>query len=71
MRGERLEVANKIARRRVNKGYDIYDRDRWRLYRKVTSRCSCWMCGHQRKHNGPKISEQREMQDESLQMVIL
>lgn len=24
--------------------------------------CSCWMCGHARRHNGPTIQERRHFQ---------
>lgn len=68
MRGHRLEQADKKAKRRV-KGmsfdFDDYKPD-YRQYRKTTKRCSCWMCGNRRKHEGLPISELREMQDEFL-----
>ena len=30
------------------------------IYAHTPKRCSCWMCGNQRKINGPRISEIRK-----------
>ena len=27
--------------------------------KKASGICSCWMCGHRRNHNGPRVSEIR------------
>lgn len=31
------------------------------MHAKTPKRCSCWMCGNQRKNHGPKISELKWM----------
>lgn len=66
MIGERLEQANKKAKKRaegISYYFDDFKPD-YHYYRKTTKRCSCWMCGNRRKHEGLPISELREMQDE-------
>jgi len=66
MIGHRLEVANKKAKRRAglmdSQTNYPYVSEHWYLYRKVTKRCSCWMCGHQRENLGPTIQELRQQE---------
>jgi hypothetical protein len=33
----------------------------WQIYRKVTRRCSCWMCGNERRHFGKPTVQERRM----------
>jgi hypothetical protein len=76
MLGYRLQQANRIAmvqfKRRCNT-YECY----WRWFtttekiqaytremgilRKTRKLCSCWMCGHRRRYEGPTMNERRQI----------
>jgi hypothetical protein len=69
MLGKRLQKANQIARKRMKreKSLDPWfpDDDKYLgIMRKTGKRCSCPMCGNQRKHFGLKTLQ--EIKDESL-----
>lgn len=64
MRGIRLKVANHLADK------FLYTENCWwgdkserahGIARKTKCVCSCWMCGHRRKHNGPNMQEIRQL----------
>jgi hypothetical protein len=61
MLGKRLWKANQIAKR-ITYQYRVSDAwfmDNWRRYRKVRVRCSCFMCGHRRRYEGPTMQERK------------
>jgi len=63
MIGHRVYEANKVSKKAV----EVWERqtyqeadDRIRgQYRKTQCFCSCWMCGHRRKHEGLTIQERK------------
>ena len=69
MRGCRLNQADRIARKAF---YDhrnqwwvehLDGKDQQRaigILRKTRKRCSCWMCGHRRRYEGPPIQKRRQ-----------
>lgn len=70
MRGERLIKANQIAQRRIKRYSGFINTDNeWfnktlRILRKTNVRCSCWMCGLDRKYHGPPFSEKKQIAGE-------
>ena len=67
MRGYRLQQANRVARRLFNdpshwaQHTDPQSRERVvGMLRKTRKPCSCWMCGHRRRYEGPTIQELRQ-----------
>ena len=64
MRGERLEKAKIIAKRRIKRFHLWPENQEWlereeRFLRKTGTRCSCYDCGNPRKYFGEKTYQER------------